>query len=229
MKRHYLQNTNFPWNILPITLCAAGLTLAVIPGVAQTPATPKTTGTASRALIPGQPIYVPLSKEERWRRYLSSLVSPASVVQSAAGAGINQWSNTPSEWHQGAEGYGRRFANSYGIHIARESIRSGAGALLDEDTRYIASSDTRFAPRLKHAVLSTFMCRTHTGQERVAFSSIGALAGSAFLSRAWQPSSTSQPADAMSNFGVGVGVAAATNVVHEFLPRVFHFWGLRRD
>jgi len=230
VKRDYLSKQDFHRNILRITLCTTGLMLLVLPGAAQTtPAKPQTKGTASRALIPGQPIYVPLSKEERWRRYLSSLVSPAYAIQSAAGAGINHLANTPSEWNQGAEGYGRRFANSYGIHVVRQSIRDGAGALLDEDTRYMPSPDTRFAPRLKYALMSTFMARTHTGRRRVAFSSIGALAGTAFISRAWQPSSTSQPLDAMSNFGIGVGVEAASNVVHEFFPRVFHLWGLRRD
>ena len=205
------------------------LLLFAVPGAAQSPGSSKTTGTASRGLSTTQPAYVPLTNKQRWHTYLADLASPTSVVLCAAGAGVNQWGNTPSEWHQDAEGYGRRFANSFGAHLVRGSIRSGAGALLDEDTRYVPSGESRFGPRLKYALTSTFMGRSHTGERRIAFSTIGAFAGTSFISRAWQPPSTSQPADAMSNFGISVGVATGVNLLHEFFPRAYRLWGLRHD
>jgi hypothetical protein len=133
----------------------------------------------------------------------------------------------PSEWQEGAEGYGLRFAHTYGMHVVRQSIQFGAGALLDEDTRYVPSGETRFGPRLKYALISPFIARSHTGKRRVAFSTIGGMAGAAFISRTWQPPSNSHPADAMSSFGVSVGVAVGMNVVHEFFPGVYNLFGHR--
>src|SRR5262245_24973539 len=98
----------------------------------QTPnAVPSAAGSAART-APSAPLpaFVPMTKGERWHKYLSNLVGPSGLIQSAAGAGINQWNDSPSEWKQDAGGYGVRFANSYGIHMVRQTIKFGAGALL---------------------------------------------------------------------------------------------------
>src|SRR5262249_26458623 len=139
-------------------------------------------------------------------------------------AGVNQWTNTPGEWGQGSAGYGRRFANSYGFHVVRQTIQSGGAALLHEDTRYVPSGASGFVPRLKYALTSTVMARSRNGSRHISISMIGGFTGAAFISRAWQPQSRAQPEDAMTALGVSVGLAAGRNVVHEFFPRVFHFW-----
>ncbi len=148
------------------------------------------------------------------------MLSPVAVGASAAGAGISQWEDTPSEWKQGAEGYGRRFANSYGQHLLRQTMMFGAASVLHEDNRYIRCSESGFGPRLKYAVLSTFLARRDDGTRRFSFSRIGSTAGTAFISRTWQPHSTDTPSDAASSFGISIGVQTGFNVAREFLhPR----------
>ena len=147
----------------------------------------------------------------------------------AAGAGVNQWLDTPSEWKQGATGYGYRFANAYGMHVMRQTIQFGAAALLDEDTRYIPSTSTSFGGRLTYALTSTVTARSHTGKRKIAFSTIGAVVGTAFISRAWQPPSNSSATDAVSSFGKTLGVAAGFNVLHEFIPKSSHLWWFHKD
>jgi hypothetical protein len=182
-------------------------------------------GAASRSAATGlQPAYVPLSSSDRWRRYFWGLVNPADIVRSAAAAGINQWNDTPHEWEQGSTAYGRRFASSYGGHIVRLTIQSGVGALLDEDNRYVRCTESGFTPRLKYAVTSTFMARSHTGARKVSISAISSLVGAAFISRTWQPPSTSHASNAATALATTAGVNVGFHVAREFFPKILHGW-----
>ena len=58
----------------------------------------------AHTVVPQQPEFRPMSQAERLHHYVKSTFSLESVLGSAAGAGISQWQNTPSEWGQGAEG-----------------------------------------------------------------------------------------------------------------------------
>ncbi len=202
-------------DILQIAVCASLLSLSPRGGLGQS------TGGAARTAPSSLPTaYTPLTNEQRWHRYVTHLVSPSAVFFSAASAGISQWTNTPSEWGQGASGYGYRIANSFGIHVVGQTIDAGTAALLDEDTRYRPSDASGFTPRLTYAIASTFIARSHTGSRRVAISRIAGFVGGAFISRAWQPPSNSHPSNAFTAMGVSVGVAAGSNVAREFLPKV---------
>ena len=215
-------NSNRP--VLPAVLSLGLLALALPSGEAQT-ATNTAAGSASRSAIPGvQPAYVPLTSSERWHRYLLGFVSPGAIVRSAAAAGLNQWNDTPTEWQQGAEGYGKRFASSYGGNMVRRTIQAGAGALLDEDSRYVPCTATGFGPRVKYALISPYMARSRTGSRKVSIAAIGALIGGAFISRTWQPPSTSHPSNALSVIASTAGTNAGISVAREFFPNVLHGW-----
>lgn len=164
----------------------------------------------------------PLTRHQRLRDYLLSLVSPIPVFGSAASAAIGQWRDHPNEWKEGAAGYGRRFASSMAQHVAGQTMLSGAAALLDENNRYVRSGQSGIRRRLRYALISTVLARSRDGSRHVSFSKIGTLAGAALLSRAWQPPSSAQPHNAWANFGASLGVAAGFNVLREFLPRRFH-------
>jgi len=160
------------------------------------------------------------TKQQRLNEYLRALVSPIAVIGSAAGAGIGQWRDSPPEWAQGGSGYGVRYASSFAEHFVQQTILSGTAACLGEDTRYIPSEQRGFKRRLKYALASTVMARANDGSRQLSFAKIGAFAGGAFVSRAWQPPSTSAAPDAIVNLAASVGVAAGFNVVREFVPRV---------
>jgi hypothetical protein len=166
-----------------------------------------------------QPNSASITGGDRLRWYLKSTISPLSFVTSAASAGFGQWRDSPKEWPQGAEGYGLRFASSYGEHVVRETLLFGTSSALHEDNRYLRSGESDLRPRIRNAVGSTFLARREDGSRRVSFSRIGAFAGAALISRLWQPKSTHSPRGAAVNFGTSIGLAAAINVVREFWPR----------
>jgi len=168
------------------------------------------------------PKYVPLTQGDRARVYFSHMFDVQSFLRTAAGAGINQWMNTPSEWHQGAEGYGRRFASIYGEHIIQSTVMYGFSAVLHEDNRYFQSGETGAGNRIGYALESTIVARRDDGSRKISVSRLTSYVVAASLSRLWQPRSTSGVVKGVNAFGVAVGVEAGFNVAREFMPRLFH-------
>lgn len=166
--------------------------------------------------------YVPMTQQERLRYYFRHMFNAESVLRSAAAAGINQAMNTPGEWHQGAEAYGRRFASSYGEHLISSTVMYGTSAVLHEDNRYFRSGRTGFGPRLKYAIASSFLARRDDGSKHFSISRFTGYAAAAAISRAWQPPSTNGPVNATTAFEIAVGVETGFNVAREFLPQIFH-------
>ncbi len=167
---------------------------------------------------PGVSIYIPQTQKERLHYYFKHMFSFESVVRSAAGSGINQALDIPHEWGQGAEGYGRRFASSYGNHIVQATVMYGTSAVLHEDNRYFRSGLTGTGPRLKYALRSSFMARHDDGSMHFSISRIGSYAAAAAISRAWQPPSTIGPLHAVDSYAIAVGVEVGFNVAREFVP-----------
>jgi hypothetical protein len=183
------------------------------------------TGVVGANAATNLPSYAPLSASERLRRYFVSTFGPGAVLRAAAAGGITQWTDTPKEWKQGSEAYGERFGSSFAQNFIRQTLEAGAAAALHEDDRYFRSTDTGFWRRTKHAVGSAFVARNGGGGERFAFSRIGAAAGAAFISRAWQPPTTTSAGDAAVSFGITMAADMGWNMFKEFRPR---HWRRRR-
>jgi hypothetical protein len=164
-----------------------------------------------------------MTEGQRLREFFKDTVSPLSFLNSAASAGIGQARNRPKEWKQGSEAYGMRYGSAFAEHIVRETLEFGASSVLHEDNRYIPSGQTGVGARIGYAVESTFLARRDDGSRRLSYSRIGAFAGAAFISRLWQPHSTSGARSATVNFGTTIGIATGFNVAREFLPRIFRW------
>jgi hypothetical protein len=162
----------------------------------------------------------PMTPSERLHNYLVGLAGYQPILEAAASAGINQANHTPKEWGEGAEGYGQRFGNAYAQNVIHRTLQYGIAAALHEDNRYVLSGQTGFFQRTKYAVVSTLLARHDNGNQALSVSRIGSAAGSAFISRAWQPRSTTSAGDGAVSFGITLGVDAGFNVLREFWPDV---------
>lgn len=175
----------------------------------------------ARTVTSKPPEFRPMSQAERLQHYFKTTFSVESVLSSAAGAGISQWENSPSEWGQGAEGYARRLGNSYAVHIMRGTLMYGASSVLHEDNRYIPSGETAFGKRLKYSIASSFLARKDDGTRRLSYSRLGSYLATAFISREWQPHSRNGGQNALQSFEVAIGSTVGFDVAREFLPKVF--------
>ena len=120
---------------------------------------------------------------------------------------------------QSADGYFRRFGNSYGEHVIRQTIIYGLSSTLGEDNHYIRSERHGVGPRVIYAVESTFLARRSDGTRRLSYSRLGGALATAFISRAWQPPSVSGPQHAIGSFGSTMGSEIGFNVLREFVQR----------
>jgi hypothetical protein len=155
--------------------------------------------------------------------YKHQLLGPLTLARTAASAGINQLRNVPSEWGQGAAGYAKRFASSYGTHVVSSTIHYGVSTIRHEETGYRPSGLDGVGPRTLYALESTVIThKTDTGKPTVAAGEISGAVGSGLISRLWQPAAAKTLAKGFASGGIILGVDAGSHVVREFWPEIRH-------
>src|SRR5581483_2901058 len=163
------------------------------------------------------------------RQYMKRAVGPGAVVRAGLGAAITQGTNTPSEWGQGAAGFGKRLASAFGKHLVKKAIQYPVAQMRHEALGYERSNQTKFRPMLAHALLATVITRnTTTGKKTVATNEIAGAVGSGFISRLWQPASVRTVSAGFASAGITLGVDAGSNVLREFWPEIRHPHSHRR-
>jgi hypothetical protein len=111
--------------------------------------------------------YIRPTQQMKLRNYFFETFGPYPIVGAAVAAGINQADNTPPDWKQGAEGYGKRFGSDFGIAGVSTTTRYALAEAFKEDTLYYRCECKGFFPRLSHAVSSTFTARRGEDGHRV--------------------------------------------------------------
>src|SRR5260370_24635904 len=149
--------------------------------------------------------FAPMTRSERFTNYLVGIAGPQSILRAAASAGISQATNTPKEWGGGAQAYGERVGSAFAQHVIRGTLQYGASAALHEDNRYFVSGQTGFFRRTKYAIASTLLALHDNGNRACAFSHVASAAVAAFISREWQPRSTTGAGDGAVSFGINMG------------------------
>ena len=154
------------------------------------------------------------------RQYGRNMAGPRALARSAAGATIGQIRNRPHEWGGGVGGFVKRFGSSLGTHAVKGTIQLGVGAWRHEDQRYYRSNLNGTWPRLKYAVVNTFV--VHRKQKPGRTAAVGRLSGAfgaGLISRVWQPASTAGVGLGLASGGISVGADVGINVAREFWPR----------
>ena len=152
-------------------LAIAGLT--VLPPLAMAQAPAGSGGSPSAAVPPSAthpqpaPAYTRPTEKTKLHNYLFDTVGPYPIVGAALAAGINQADNTPPEWKQGGEAYGKRFGSNFAIAAVSTTTRYALAETFREDTLYYRCECKGVFPRLSHAVLSTFTARRGDDGHRV--------------------------------------------------------------
>lgn len=133
--------------------------------------------------------------------YAVDTFGPTAFLGSAVAAGLNQWGNAPPEWHQGAEGYAKRFGSDFGILAVSNTTRYGLSAVLREDPLYYRCECRGVFPRLRHSLLTSFMARSgNDGHSIFSFPDLAApYAGSMTAVYGWYPNRFG----AMDGFRIG--------------------------
>ncbi|HEY2014043.1 MAG TPA: hypothetical protein VGH38_11120 [Bryobacteraceae bacterium] len=160
-----------------------------------------------------------MTQSERWKYAAGEVFSPAAFFYPAVQAAVTQADDKPHEWGQGAKGFARRYSSGYAGRVVGQSIEQTIAFAMHEDNRYFASGMEGTRRRIWYAASSTFLARHDDGSRGLSFSSLGGAAGGSFLTRSWQPRSTSRGRDAAVSFALTMAVRVGLNEAREFGPK----------
>ncbi len=201
--------------------------LAVLSGLArsQTLALPDAPS-ATVDVAPSQQLdltYVRPTHRTMVKNYVFDAFGPYPAVGAGFAAGISQFTNSPPEWHQGAEGYAKRFGSDFGMAATATTTRYALSEALNEDTLYYRCECRGIFPRFSHAVLSTVTARHGQNGHRVLSLSaiVAPYVGSTVAVYGWYPDRYgAKDAFRMGNYSLLAFVGG--NVALEFLYRGPH-------
>src|SRR5260370_16028588 len=99
------------------------------------------TAALSTKTTPPQPdlTYTSPTEKTKLHNYFFDAFGPYPIVGAALVAGINQAENTPPEWQQGAEAYGKRFGSNFGIAAVSTTTRYALAESFHAHTLYYRS------------------------------------------------------------------------------------------
>jgi hypothetical protein len=173
----------------------------------------------------------PLDWQGKLQFHAQATYGPWAITSFVAYAGFLQVTNSPKEWGQGADAYGKRFASTLGWSAIHGTLAFGLDTALHQDPRYYRSLSTGFWRRSAHALRGTILTRTDSGGETLSTWRIGSAYGAAFLSDLWYPARLDTVRHGFVVGSLGLGFGFASNLGAEFWPdikaRLFHRkrWG----
>jgi hypothetical protein len=136
------------------------------------------------------------------------------LVATAGQAGDHP--NYPQGWKGFGERYGAAYTNGFtDIMIGGAILPS----LLHQDPRYFYQGTGTNKSRVKHALISPFVCRGDNGRPQPNYSTIGGDLASSGLSNLYYPESNRGFGLFITNFLIGTGQRGASNLMQEFVLR----------
>ena len=162
---------------------------------------------------------VPLSSKLKFKLAMRVARDPVTIAGIGFLAGVQQVGSKP-DYGKGAKGYGQRFGAAGATQFSDILIGDAVlPSLLHQDPRYFYQGTGTTKSRLKHALLSPFVCRGDNGRPQVNFSSIGGNLASSALSNTYYPDSNRGAGLVFGNFAIGTVERMASGVLQEFVLR----------
>jgi hypothetical protein len=103
--------------------------------------------------------YVAPTEAQKFSDFSWNALGPIAFAGSSFAAAINQGTNFPHAWGQGAGAYGARVASNLGISLVTATAQYSMAEAFHEDTEYYRCACTGFSSRFWHAAISTVTAR----------------------------------------------------------------------
>jgi Carboxypeptidase regulatory-like domain len=161
----------------------------------------------------------PLTTKLKFQLAAKVTFDPITFLGVAIVAAAGQAGDHPN-YQEGWKGYGERYGAAYANGFTDIMIGGAIlPSLLHQDPRYFYQGTGTNKSRAFHALASPFVCRGDNGQPQPNYSTIGGDLASAALSNADYPASNRGVGLFLSNFLIGTGQRAASNLMQEFVLR----------
>jgi len=147
----------------------------------------------------------------------SSILIPGMLAAYSMGT------NATPEFHQGAAGYARYFWHA-AVDQTSENymVEFVVPVITHEDTRYYTLGRGGFLRRTGYALTRSVITRSDSGKEEFNISEVVGSGAASGLSSLYYPSRERSIGNTGKEWGLDVGIDAASYVVREFWPDVNH-------
>jgi hypothetical protein len=164
---------------------------------------------------------VPLTPKQKFELAWKTSVDPVSFGVNGAVAGIQQAQNEFSGYGQGAQGYAKRYAASYGDLLTSTFIGGAVlPSLLKQDPRYFYKGTGSKRSRILYAIANSVICKGDDGHWQANYSSIVGSLAAGGISNLYYPANSREGLElTFENALIGIGEAAAVNILQEFVVR----------
>jgi hypothetical protein len=176
---------------------------------------------SSDAILP------PQSTKQKFVTATQDSFDYSSVLIPAMLAGYSMATKATPEFHQGAAGYGRYFWHSFVDQTSENyMVEFVVPSILRQDTRYYTLGRGTFLKRTGYALSRAVITRSDSGTEVFNASEVIGSGASAGLSTLYYPARERSLSNTGKQWGLDVGIDAATFVFKEFWPdinsKLFH-------
>jgi hypothetical protein len=203
------------------------------PSPVSTPTEPKPQATPDlQPPVPtaGDPLYAPVvtsrgpqSLHERFMDYAIVTVGPRSLFVPPVYAAIHMAdppATYPRDWRLGAGAFGRNYGSALASRTSLETGRFLTAALLHEDFRYRPSTSKNPIVRTFHALAFTFVDKSDSEHNRIAFANFVGAGASGFVGNLYLPAGFNDLSHAETRTAIAFGGFAAQNLLREFTPEL---------
>jgi carboxypeptidase family protein len=160
----------------------------------------------------------PLSTGMKFHLAYKSFTNPFFFGRTAAWAGVQQARDNPSEWQQGAKGYGKRLGAGFADGVTGGLISNAIlPSLLHQDPRYFYQGNGTKKSRALHAMEAPFVCKGDNGKWQPNYSQLGGSLISYSISAAYYPSSDRTAGHVFQTFGIDLGLHVVGSLAQEFI------------
>ena len=167
-----------------------------------------------------KPVYIPLTAQERWDDYVQRSYSLGGLASRSARIGVsNLWSNTPPEWGDGADGYGKRFASDFARTWMRRGMESAGAAALGQDPRYIRCPCEGPWKRIAHAMSQSILTYNNDGERVFGYARVGSRYAASMIETTWFPDRYSWK-DGFREGSQSFVTVGVFNIAREFWPDI---------
>jgi len=163
------------------------------------------------------------TEKGRLRLFLDdAALSPMLSARLAFSAALDQRTDTPAEWDDGAKGLGKRVAGRAALNAAQAGVHHATAAVLRLDPR---GDQTRCGcrhpmRRTAHALARTFVTRDARGRSVANVPLFAGAFGGAFVAAAWYPPSYRPNHEGVRVASLTIVAHAGANVAREFGPEL---------
>lgn len=151
-----------------------------------------------------------------------SITDPVDFIVTGAVAGVQQGLDTFHDYHQGAQGYAKRYGASYADGAIARVIGSAVlPSILHQDPRYFYKGTGSKTSRAWHAVSSAVITRRDSGSLEPNYSHIGGSFIGGAIANAYHPAANRGLGLTLRNGSLDTAGNVLNNLLREFVLRDF--------